>query len=404
NLPENRVGQVNPQTEAARINLKAGDRILEINGIKIERGRDMTEYIHQRPGPKLTLVVEPRGRRMTKVGTPQWNVMYLGAFWSFMRRDRALVENVGEHSAAQKAGILPGDVLLSINGRPVLGGPAMVGAIRSAENRPVTIELLRAGRRVTVKANPDIQWIQLGGVRWGFPGGFVETSDSMISSDTPAGRAGVRRGDKVKSVNGVEIRTGEHMLKIFRAIQNQKRLPVILVTREGVNKPIRVTLTKADYERMQVGYYETIGLLGFLPAPTLVRAGFGESIDRGLREFGQRVVYLLRVLTSRQIAKDVGGPVMIAKATASSVALGPYYVVDMTGMLSLSLAFINLIPIPVLDGGLLVILIIEAIRRKRLTPQQAQAVALLGFTTIVLLAVLIVYMDVFRIMRGLVPQ
>jgi len=79
-------------------------------------------------------------------------------------------------------------------------------------------------------------------------------------------------------------------------------------------------------------------------------------------------------------------------------------VVDMAGMLSLSLAFINLIPIPVLDGGFIVILIIEAIRRKRLSPQQAQAVTLAGFTTIVVLAVLILYLDIFRISQGLVPQ
>ncbi|MGC8862294.1 MAG: RIP metalloprotease RseP [Armatimonadota bacterium] len=403
-LPEARVGQVNPKTEAARIGLRAGDRILQIDGDEIKRGRQMIDYIHRRPGRKVRLLVERRGSRFVKVGTPQWNVMYLGATWSFMLRERALVENLGEHSAARRAGIMPNDVLLSIDGRRILSGPDMVRAVRAKANQEVALELLRAGKHVTVKAKPDIQWVSLAGARWGFPGGVAESGDGAIRSTTTAGRAGVRQGDWIHSINGVEIKTGEQMLDIIRSSRSKGRSPEIAVKREGLEEPIRFRPTPEDIAAMRFGYYDTVGLLGFLPAPTLVRAGFGESVARGLREFGQRVAYLVRVLTSKQIASDVGGPVMIARATASSVALGPYYVVDMAGMLSLSLAFINLIPIPILDGGLIAILIIEAIRRKRLTPQQAQAVALVGFTTVLLLAVLIVYLDIFRITEGLVPQ
>ena len=404
-LPENRVGQVNPMTEAARINLRAGDRIIEIDGIRIGQGKDMTDYIHNRPGRKLTLVVERRGKRWTKVGRPQWTIMYLGATWSFMRRDRALVDSVAEHTAAGKAGILPDDVLLSIDGRRIVGGQAMADAIRSNGGREVGLDLLRAGKRVTVRARPDIQWVSLAGAKWGFPGGIAESGDGDIRRGSTAGRAGVHRGDTIVSVSGVEdIQTGEQMLNALHARRQGDRSPAILITRDGLDTPIEVRPTPADYAAMRTGHYDAIGLFGFLPAPTLVKAGFVESVDRGLREFGQRALYLLRILTSKRIAEDVGGPVMIAKVTAWSVALGPYYVVDMAGMLSLSLAFINLIPIPVLDGGLIVILIVEAVRRKRLSPQQAQAVTLAGFTTILVLAVLVLYLDIFRISQGLVPQ
>jgi len=404
NLPENRVGQVNPKTEAARMDLRAGDRIIEIDGIKIGQGKDMTDYIHDRPGRQLTLVVERRGRTWTKVGRPQWTIMYLGATWSFMRRDRALADSVGEHSAAKKAGILPDDVLLSIDGRRIVGGQAMADAIKLDGGREITLGLLRAGKHVAVEVRPDIQWLSLAGAKWGFPGGIAQSGDGDIRPGSIAGKAGVRRGDWIVSVNGAEVQTGEQMIEALRAGRQGGRSPAILVTRAGLDTPVAVRPTPADYAGMRAGHYDTLGLFGFLPAPTLVKAGFAESVDRGLREFGQRAVYLLGVLTSKRIAEDVGGPVMIAKATAWSVALGPYYVVDMAGMLSLSLAFINLIPIPVLDGGFIVILIIEAIRRKRLSPQQAQAVTLAGFTTIVVLAVLILYLDIFRISQGLVPQ
>jgi regulator of sigma E protease len=400
NLPENRVGQVNPKTEAARMNLRAGDTILQIDGIKIGQGKDMTDYIHDRPGREMRLVVERDGRQSVQVGRPQWTVMYLGATWSFMRRDRALVESVGQYSAAKKAGIVPDDVLLSINSRRIIGGRAMSDAIRSNGSREVTLKLLRVGKHITVKAGPDIEWVRFAGAKWGFPGGVAESGDGDIRPDSTAGRAGVRRGDEIVSVGGVKgIRTGEQMLKALRS-----RRGVLHVTRDGLDTPIQVKPTSADYSAVSTGHYDAIGLFGFMPAPTLVKAGFEKSVAEGLRRTGVRVVLLIRTLTSKQIKEDVGGPVMIARATASSVALGPYYVVDMAGMLSLSLSFINLIPIPILDGGLIAILAIEAIRRKRLSPQQQAAVSFVGLMTIVVLAVTILYLDIFRISQGLVPQ
>ena len=405
NLPESRVGQVSPQTEAARINLRAGDRILEINGIRIRHGKDLTEYIHSRPGVPLKLVVQRDGHALTRVGTPQYVVMYLGASWSFMRRERGLVEGVAEHTAAKRAGVMPDDTLLAINGRKILGGKDMVEAIKSNGSREVSLELMRAGKRVSVTAKPDIEWVRFAGVKWGFPGAVAESGDGEIQPSSTAGRAGVRIGDEIVSVNGIKnIGTAERMLYVLHAKSAEKKASAILLTREGLDKPIALRPMPADFASLQTGCYDAVGLLGFMPAPTLVPAGFAESIKRGLSQTGLRVAYLLKTITSKQIAKDVGGPVMIAKATAQSVALGPYYVIEMAGMLSLSLSVINLIPIPILDGGLLLIFLLEAIRRKRLSQQQMQAVMLAGFMMIAVLTVLVVYMDIFRISRGLVPQ
>lgn len=95
---------------------------------------------------------------------------------------------------------------------------------------------------------------------------------------------------------------------------------------------------------------------------------------------------------------------LIAQQTSMMVALGPYYVVQMAGMLSLSLAFINLLPIPVLDGGHLAILSIEAIRRKRLTPQQMQAAQMVGLVIIVTLVMVVLWNDIWKLTHGMVPR
>jgi regulator of sigma E protease len=281
----------------------------------------------------------------------------------------------------------------------------MTDEIRANGDREVALGLLRGGKHVTVRVRPDIQWVRFAGAKWGFPGAIVEAGDGDISRDTSSGKAGVHVGDEIESVGGVEdITTGEQMIDALRTGSRDGKLPVVTVTRPGLGNPIELKPTAADLADVESGHYAAFGLLGFMPAPTLVPAGFGESVSRGLREFGQRVVYLVHVLTSKKIAQDIGGPVMIVRATASSVALGPYYVLEMAGMLSLSLAVINLITIPVLDGGHLFIFLIEAIRRKRLTAQQMQAVMAAGLAAVVVLTFLVIYLDVFRISRGLVPQ
>ncbi|MGQ9581599.1 MAG: site-2 protease family protein [Armatimonadota bacterium] len=404
--PENRVGQVYPQTEARRIGLQAGDRIVRIDNLTIRHGKQMTQYIHDRPGQRVRLYIERDGRKIIKEATPQWVVSYLGATWSFMLRDRAQVEGVADRSEARRCGIEVEDVLLAINDQAIHGGQSMIDAIESIGFQKVRLLLMRNGRRTVVEAKPDIQWVAFAGAKWVFPGGVVEGGEDGvdISPSSTAGRAGVRRGDKILSIDSTRVRTGEEFLRAIRGAVQRKKTVRVIVKREGAANPVVVFPTARECVSVRHGYFDALGLLGFMPAPSLEKAGFGESVVRGFREFGERTVYLFRVLTSKRVAQDVGGPVMIAKVTASSVRLGVYYVVDMAAMLSLSLAVVNLVPIPVLDGGHLLILLIEAVRRKRLSPQHVQAIMLAGFTTIVILIILIVYLDVFRIVQGLVPK
>jgi regulator of sigma E protease len=389
NKPSNRVGMVQPQTQAAKIDLKAGDRIIEIDGVRITNGRKMTDLIHSKPGQNVRIVVERGGKRTTKTGVPQWNVSYLGASWSFMQRDRARVEGVVPKSAADKAGIKEDDELASINGRAIVGGDEMVDTVKANGSREVTIDLMRDGKLITVTTKPSIAWVRFAGVKWVFPGAYAET-----------GSESVRRGDRLVSIDGSRIETGEQLVAYTApAPGGEIRFKL---RRNETSQEIKVRSTPADGE---VGYYNAIGLLGFLPEPALVKAGFSESITRGLTETWQRAVYLVGTLTSSRIKQDVGGPVMIAKVTASSVALGPYWVLTTLAGLSLSLAFINLVPIPaVLDGGHLIMIAVEAVRRKRFTREQMQLAQLVGLAMLAVLIVTVVVADITRLVGGLVPQ
>lgn len=395
--PQPRVRLVQPKTEAARVDLRAGDRVLEINGTKITKGTQMTDLIHRSPGRHLTLLIDRDGKKLAKTATPRWIVWYLGAQWSFMNDGNASVESVSKPSAAARAGIQQDDKLVSFNGKPVGSGQELIAAVNANDDRQAHLVLERNRRIVSVTAKPDLQWVSFAGVKWLFPGGLA-TADNGA---TPL--AGIRQDDEIVSINGRKITSGEDMAAALSAAKGQA--VNLVVNRERGKTPLTVPPGAVSAASIDSGSYTGMGLLGFIPAPRLVKMGFSESIKLGLANIGRMVESLATTLTSRRIKEDVGGPVMIAKITQTSVAQGPDSVGLLLGSLSLSLAIINLVPIPaVLDGGHLLLLGIEAVRRKRWSRTQMQAMQMVGLAMIAVLIVLIVVSDITKIATGQVPQ
>ncbi|MGI6295800.1 MAG: RIP metalloprotease RseP [Armatimonadota bacterium] len=385
--PQPRVGSVQPATEAASIGLMAGDRVLEIDGVKITQGTQMTDIIHDRPGQKITILVDRDGKRMLKTARPRWVVQYLDANWSFMKGDGAIVD-----SEMPGSKIKLDDKLVSFNGKSVSNGEEMVKAIEANGDRPANLVLKRGAETVLIKLKPEAQWVQGLGAKWLFPGGLA-TPENNSSAKSP-----VQRDDVLVSINGKPIKSSEQMLAALKR-QDQSSVSLV-VMREGQKKKLVATQTGVES-----GLYSTTGLLGFLPAPTLVKVGFGESIKQGFSIVGRMMQMLMKTLTSKRIKEDVGGPVLIAKVTQSSVALGPYWVLLELGSLSLGLAVINLVPIPaVLDGGHLILLGVEAVRRKRWSRNQMATMQMIGLSLVAALIILIFVSDITKIMTGQIPQ
>lgn len=391
---QNKVGIVNPQTEAARIGLRGGDRIVEIDGVEITEGRQMTDLIHGNPGEKIELTVRRNGNNITKTATPRWVIEYLGAAWSFMEGNEGTIQNILEKSPAKRAGLEKGDRIVSIDGRQIGGGGDMEAAIEKAGRDQVTLVVERDGKTVTARAKPSIEWVRFMGARWIFPGAYAD----KVSEGSR-----FKYADLLVNINGVEFKSGEELLEYLRET-NGRKLDVV-VNRDGKEQTVALTASPSDYRRIESGVYSAMGLLGFQPEPRLVKAGLGESLSRGLRITWNIVLQLVDVLTSSRIKEEVGGPIMIAKMTQSAVMRGSYWVMTMLGGLSMSLAFINLVPIPgILDGGHLALLGVEAARRKRFTEDQMRAIQLVGLAMLFVIVVLVVWSDLFKITQGLVPQ
>lgn len=228
------------------------------------------------------------------------------------------------------------------------------------------------------------------GATWGYPTGSSVNRVVYVQPGSPAEKMGLRRGDTVVRIDDTVIRSGDQMRHLIYT-SGGRRLRVV-VKRAGSE----VVLYGAG--RLAPGS-KTRYLLGFVPESKLVRTSLGTSFKEGSLMAYATAKALLITLTSSRIKTDVGGPISIVEATKSDVALGWYWVVLRLGMLSLTICVINLVPIPILDGGHLALIVLEKIRRRRLTKEQFEIVYAVGFAVLVALFALLMYTDITRLIR-----
>ena len=157
------VGQVEPGSPGAEAGLRPGDRILSINGTATPRWRDAEFLFAMNARERLPVEVERNGDRVTTTVTPRANnkydMGYVGVLPDFGRSVHPRVERVIRGGPADRAGLKPGDVILTIGGRPIMGGPTdifetFVAAVRQAAPGPFVVEFLRDGKPLQTRIAP----------------------------------------------------------------------------------------------------------------------------------------------------------------------------------------------------------------------------------------------------------
>lgn len=387
----NEVGFVEPGTEAFRVGMRSGDHIISINGTPVADGEQMINIILANPDRPVNLLILRNGQQKSLTAVPKWRIEYLGASWLFMNGSTAVIDSMAADYPAAKANIMPGDKLISINHTKIHNGMQMVAAIKAADNKLAHLEVLRDGKTLAFDVNPSFQLITIQGVTWSY---------NAVRS-APAGSS-FKEQDILITINGKEVRNGAQL--IDAAKQSTDKPISLTILRDGEEKTVAVKVSKSDLDGVSTQNYYAYGVLGFQPNPALVQTGFTEAISRGMKFSGRMVQELIATLTSKRIKEEVGGPLMITKATHSAVSQGAYQVFQLMGGLSLSLAIINLLPIPVVDGGHLVLLGLEAIRKKRLTAEQMGVYQFIGVVIIGAIFILVFWSDLYKLLTRSFPQ
>jgi regulator of sigma E protease len=236
------------------------------------------------------------------------------------------------------------------------------------------------------------------------------TQIAQVMDNSPAQEAGLQEGDIIFTINGHEVRNTQDLSTQIRL--NLGETVTMLVKHEGEFKEVPVHArwdppTYVDEE----GKKARQGPTGIIVAP--LYPGMTESESFPLWEaFPKSIGETTQVLTLARNeviswikgggTPQVTGPVGIAQVTGEVVAEEGYRpLLDFAALLSINLAIINILPLPMLDGGRIVFVLLEVVRRgKRIAPEKEAMVHFIGLTLIIALAIVITYFDVLRVLRG----
>ncbi len=307
---------------------------------------------------------------------------------------------VKKNSPAHLSGFAAGDRILSINGKEVKSWRDVNIGVHSNPDSLLEFRVRTGSETRTLalfaEAGPD------GRVETGFARPIAATIE-QVSESRPAWKAGIRPGDKIKAIDGVEVTDWNHMSDII-AESGGKRLD-FTIERGGDEMNF---LLAAEMEQGIERY-----IIGITPRTdsVLKKYGFFESIRRGVAEAARMTVeitilffgFLFKLVTGKialaTAGKTVAGPLLIAKVSGDVAQSGISNLLQFTSLISINLALINLLPIPMLDGGHLLYLGIEKIKRKPLSVKTLEITQRIGFSFLIFIMAAALYNDILR-MRG----
>jgi regulator of sigma E protease len=325
---------------------------------------------------------------------------------------RPILGEVTENSLAASAGLRTGDEIQRVNGEPA---PTWDNVFRQSisailDGGSITIQV--AGANGSDKdAILDLESISIDDLGRGDffdKVGFrpfrptIEPKIARVTADGPAALAGLRRGDIIVSADGEAIDDWITWVEFIRK-SAARRVDVVLA-RDGTQMHIWLTPEKVTSDGEEIGRIGAeVDLTDIATVPTgIERYGVFESIPRASERTGEVIVTTLKFIRKMVIGeasvKNLSGPISIATFAGQSAKMGLPRFLEFLGLVSISLGILNLLPIPLLDGGHLMYYLLEFMMR-RPVPESVQMISQqVGFVLLLGLMGLAVYNDIMRMM------
>ncbi len=318
-------------------------------------------------------------------------VLFQGAQVPVYEDGPPVVGSVAEDSPAAAAGIRPDDRILSVAGRSVNTWEELVYAVIPRADREVDVVLRSADGVRTVKVTPAGQTeFNLGDLGIGPVESPQVISLSSLTSSAAAD-AGILVGDVIEAVDGVEVT----METLVEKINASAGAPLTLrVRRDGVVRDMAITPQPVD----------GVGLIGVVLSPfemQIVEPGpveaFTMSLEQNYEWSGLIFRTLAELLTRDTPASQLVGPVGIAQLSGLAAQNGWIDLFRLMAMISLNLGILNLLPIPILDGGHIAIMALEGVSRRDFSVRLKERMLLAGFVVLMTLMVTVIYNDLTRV-------
>jgi regulator of sigma E protease len=300
-----------------------------------------------------------------------------------------VVGHVAEGSAAAKSGIRPGDRIVSVAGRDVSTWEQFLIAVGTRANRETPITVLRDGKEITVEVTPTPQTrYEVGDV-----GVLPDVHPHVISvlAGSPAERAGLKANDVILAVDRAPITFPKELID---AISKKANVPVTLtISRNGTPQDVQMT-PELNGKNGRIGINIGEDLTMIKPGPI---DAIGMSIRRNYDSARLIFQTVGQLITRETSTRQLMGPLAIAQLSGESAQAGWIPLLSLMASISLNLGLLNLLPIPVLDGGHNFIMALEGLARRDFSTRVKEKMFLAGFAVLLMLMVTVIYNDPTRI-------
>lgn len=309
-----------------------------------------------------------------------------------------------------------GETVYSLRALPLGGfckmaGEDSAGGALSAEQLPSAERSRQFGakspgqRALVLAAGPVMNFVLAGlvyallFVAFGLPVAWVEGAViGDVSPGTPAAEAGLLPKDQVLTVGGTAVHTWEEMASLIE--RSPERSLRFGVRRPGRSDVLYFNVTPQRLPRE--GHPEGLGFIGVVRQSNEVhRVGVWEGLKLGFLQTWQVMLAMLAglwQLVTGKVSGPLTGPVGIARMTGQAARYGLNSILELTAFLSINLGIINLLPVPALDGGRLVFLGVEVVRRRPVNPEREGFIHFLGFALLMLFLAVVTLKDLERLL------
>ena len=414
------LGDIKAESSASVAGFRSGDRILAVAGRPVETWDQLQNVLNSYMGQEVLFRVQsqedssPREIKAPVVAAENPNPLEtqkeVGVVEGFESLSKGTHVAVLKDSLLQSLGVKTGDQITSVNDKPIQFWRDLMTQLQgSAGQGTIAIGFTRVDPKSRKSENFTVNVRNAGPNLKAFG---LESTDlylAEVMKGSPAAKAGLLKGDRLVEISSKNLQSWDDVLQTIKGYDGSSGPLKFVILREGALKTLEITpqmtthmnhLGKEEH-RYTIGISPMISLTSE-KAVVVTAAGIGPALASGYQKsYNYTVMTLLsfvRLAQGEISPKNVGGVISIGSAASESFKAGLSYFLQMMGIISISLFVINLLPVPVLDGGHLLFYTVELVKGSPVSLKKMELAQQVGLVLLMSLMLFALYNDFSRIL------